>query len=174
MQPGEALGISAQIAVALAGFTGIVVVFATGAAHEWPATDRFRLKLLLIGSIVPLVLSLTGLLLLVSGLRADRVWALASALAALLLVASGVSIVRTFRHLASREFRNLGGNRAVFYTTSVAASAVTLLQFVNAIVLRIFWPFFLCIIIAMLICILQFMRLVLHHAGGATRLDGKL
>jgi hypothetical protein len=35
MEPGEALGIAAQIAVALAGFAGVVVVFRREAVHEW-------------------------------------------------------------------------------------------------------------------------------------------
>jgi small-conductance mechanosensitive channel len=172
MQPGEALGISAQIAVTLAGFTGIVVAFATGAAHEWPPADHFRLRLLLIASIVPLALSLTGLMLLTTEMRAQFVWGLASGLAALLLVGSGVAITRKFRRLPVHEFRKAGGNRVVFYTASTAATAVTLLQFVNAIVLQTFWPFFVGIVIPMLICVVQFMRLVLHHPGG--RLDRQL
>ncbi len=38
MESGEALGIAAQIAVALAGFAGVVVVFRREWAHEsfWP------------------------------------------------------------------------------------------------------------------------------------------
>ena len=34
MEPGETLGIAAQIAVALAGFAGVVVVFGRVSAHE--------------------------------------------------------------------------------------------------------------------------------------------
>jgi len=34
MEPGEALGIAAQIAVALAGFAGVVVVFRRESVHE--------------------------------------------------------------------------------------------------------------------------------------------
>jgi hypothetical protein len=40
MEPGEALGIAAQIAVALAGFAGVVVVFRRGAVHEWSDIDN--------------------------------------------------------------------------------------------------------------------------------------
>jgi hypothetical protein len=44
MQPSDALGLAAQIAVALAGFAGVVVDFRSGLVHEWKArapTDRF-------------------------------------------------------------------------------------------------------------------------------------
>jgi len=64
MEPGEALGIAAQIAVALAGFAGVVVVFRREAVHEWSEIDKLRLRLLLANSILPLALSMLGLLLL--------------------------------------------------------------------------------------------------------------
>jgi hypothetical protein len=37
MQPGEALGVAAQVAVTLAGFAGIVVVFRPESVHRWLA-----------------------------------------------------------------------------------------------------------------------------------------
>jgi hypothetical protein len=64
MEPGEALGTAAQIAVALAGFAGVVVVFRREAVHEWSGIDKLRLRLLLTNSIVPLGFSMLGLLLL--------------------------------------------------------------------------------------------------------------
>jgi hypothetical protein len=46
MEPGEALGIAAQIAaVALAGFAGVVFVFHREAVHEWSGIDKLRLRL---------------------------------------------------------------------------------------------------------------------------------
>jgi hypothetical protein len=47
MEPNEALGIAAQVAVTLAGFAGIVVVFLPESVHQWSRVDRFRLRLLL-------------------------------------------------------------------------------------------------------------------------------
>ena len=58
MEPGEALGIAAQIAVALAGFAGVVVVFRRESVHEWSLLDKLRLRLLLANSILPLGLNL--------------------------------------------------------------------------------------------------------------------
>ena len=40
MEPGEALGIAAQIGVALAGFAGVVVVFRRESVNEWSALDK--------------------------------------------------------------------------------------------------------------------------------------
>ena len=64
MEPGEALGIAAQVAVALAGFAGVVVVFRRESVHEWSAVDKLRLRLLLSNSILPLCFCMLGLLLL--------------------------------------------------------------------------------------------------------------
>jgi hypothetical protein len=47
MQPGEALSSAAEIAVALAGFAGVVVAFRSSSLHEWPPLDKHRLWLLL-------------------------------------------------------------------------------------------------------------------------------
>jgi len=54
MEPGEALTTAAQIAVALAGFAGVVVTFRSKSLHEWSQRDRFRLWLLLGNALVPL------------------------------------------------------------------------------------------------------------------------
>ena len=64
MQPSEALGVAAQVAVTLAGFAGIVVVFRPDSVHQWSALDRFRLSLLLMNSALPLGLAMFGMLML--------------------------------------------------------------------------------------------------------------
>src|SRR5947208_16243518 len=64
MEPGEALGIAAQVAVTLAGFAGVVVVFRRESVHEWSPVDKLRLRLLLGNSILPLGLCMLGMLLL--------------------------------------------------------------------------------------------------------------
>src|SRR5438309_3645885 len=64
MEPSEALSTAAQIAVALAGFAGVVVVFRRESVHDWSAIDKFRLRLLLTNSILPLALCGIGVLLL--------------------------------------------------------------------------------------------------------------
>jgi hypothetical protein len=64
MQPGEAPSSTAQIAVALAGFAGVVVAFRSSSLHEWSPLDRYRLWLLLSGALIPLFSCLLGMLLL--------------------------------------------------------------------------------------------------------------
>jgi drug/metabolite transporter (DMT)-like permease len=60
MEPGEFLSTASQIAVALAGFAGVVVVFRRESVHEWSRIDKFRLRLLLTNSVLPLALCTIG------------------------------------------------------------------------------------------------------------------
>jgi hypothetical protein len=64
MEPGEALGIAAQLALALGGFTGVVVVFRSEPLHEWRPIDKLRLRILLTNSVLPLTVCLVALFLL--------------------------------------------------------------------------------------------------------------
>jgi hypothetical protein len=64
MEPDAALAIASQIAVALAGFAGVVTAFRVQSVHEWVAIDKLRLRLLLTNSILPLAYCLFALALL--------------------------------------------------------------------------------------------------------------
>jgi hypothetical protein len=55
------LSIAAQIAVALAGFAGVVVAFRSKSLHDWSHTDKFRLLNLLGNAPVPLFNCLFGM-----------------------------------------------------------------------------------------------------------------
>src|SRR5438270_13025222 len=79
MNPSEALSTAAQVAVTLAGFAGIVVVFRPESVHRWSALDKFRLQLLLTNSALPLVDALFGLLLLSFDPLPVHIWRICSA-----------------------------------------------------------------------------------------------
>lgn len=165
MQPSDALGVGAQVAVTLAGFTGIVVVFGRRALHEWSAGDRFRLGILLILSILPFVMCLTGIFLLTTGMALPDTWRWCSAIAAVLLLGGNGIIVRTFARLERGEFVRVGGNRALFAVLVAVGLAIAALQLYNALALAQFWAFFAAVVTTMLICALQFVRLVLFLPG---------
>ena len=74
MEPGEALSTAAQIAVALAGFAGVVVAFRRESVHEWSTLDKFRLRLLLANSILPLGLCTIALVFLTIEPALTGVW----------------------------------------------------------------------------------------------------
>jgi hypothetical protein len=74
LQPDETLGVAAQVAVTLAGFAGVVVVFRPDSVHRWSRLDRFRLRLLLANSIFPLAYSLLAILLLTIKPPPESIW----------------------------------------------------------------------------------------------------
>src|SRR6266851_1969294 len=87
VQPSEALSASAQVAVTLAGFAGVVVAFRNRSVHEWSKIDKFRLQILLTNSAVPFVLSILAMVLLSTSLDLQTVWPFFAAIATLLALA---------------------------------------------------------------------------------------
>jgi len=162
MEPGEALGIAAQIAVALAGFAGVVVVFRRESVHEWSPMDKFRLRLLLMNSVLPLALCMLGLLFLtIKPLPAD-IWKWCSVFAFVVLVLFAVTSMTIFRRLHLRQLQSYGrATHFVFNLFGILGTAVMLLQLYNAAILGAFWPFFTGIVFQLTAAMFQFMRIIL-------------
>lgn len=160
LQPSDALGISAEVAVALTGFTGVVAVFGIGAVHDWNESDRFRLRLLLTSSIMPLGLSLLGLLLMTTTLTEELIWPLCSGVALAVYMATGIRNLRMFRSIGVARMNTMPGSNILFLTSSLIGGALCLFQVYNMIVLRTFWPLFALIVASMLISLVQFVRLL--------------
>ncbi len=162
MEPNEALGVAAQVAVALAGFAGVVVVFRSGSLHEWSKADKFRLRLLLSNSLTPLGLCLVGVLLLSAKISPDTIWRWCSGVAAAVLFRMAVVYVRDFRGVPRVELQTAGASAPLFYVGGMIGTLVTLLQLYNTVLLNAFWPFFLAIVTLILAAMVQFVRLVIH------------
>jgi hypothetical protein len=114
MQPSEALSTSAQIAVTLAGFAGVVVAFRNRSVHEWSKIDKFRLQILLTNSAAPFVLSIFAMVLLSTSLGAATIWRLCSLSTFIMLVATGSSYGTAMRRFSPKEFKASGARRAIF------------------------------------------------------------
>jgi len=158
MEPNEALGIAAQVAVMLAGFAGIVVVLPES-VHQWSRVDRFRLRLLLSNSIFPLAYSLFEMLLLTIKPAPDSIWQWCSAFAAVFQVPFAVATFTAPRRFTPDELKGLP--KILFYPLFAIGVATLLLQLYNIAVLNRFWPFFAGIFVHLMAAMLQFVRLVL-------------
>src|SRR5438045_6846777 len=104
MQPSEALSASAQVAVTLAGFAGVVVAFRNRSVHEWSKIDKFRLQILLTNSAVPFVLSILAMVLLSTSLDLQTVWRLCSLFTFVIVFAIANRFRVAFRQLLWEEF----------------------------------------------------------------------
>jgi hypothetical protein len=160
MEPGEALGIAAQIAVALAGFAGVVVVFRRESVHEWSPVDKFRLRLLLANSILPLALCMIALLFLTLEPALTGVWRWCSAIAFVVLLVLGATTTARFRRFGVQRLQGAPGN-FIFYFFATLGIAAMLLQLFNAVFLGAFWPFFTGIVLQLVGAMFQFARMIL-------------
>ena len=161
IDPSAALSTSAQIAVAIAGFAGVVAVFRNESVHDWGRVEKFWLRLLLVNSILPLAFSVVGLLALAVSPAPSSVWRWCSAFAALFLFPYAAMILKNLLGFAPGELRAAGGHHAASFTLYTLLGIVCVLQLYNAIALGAFWPFFAAIISLLLGAMYQFVRLVL-------------
>ena len=160
MQPSEALSASAQVAVTLAGFAGVVVAFLSGAVHEWSTVDKFRLLFLLNNSALPFLMSIFAMCLATTNLNEQTTWRLCSIASFVVSVGSGQLLRRSFRTLSRQRLRASGARRWIFIFSGLVAIAATLLQIYNVISLQTFWPFFAMISAWLSLGMIQFVLLV--------------
>ncbi len=161
MEPGEALSTAAQIAVALAGFAGVVVAFRSRSLHDWPPMDKFRLWLLLGNALLPLFACLFGMLLLTIKPTPHSIWHWCSGFWLLLILPFGFLTRRRQSELGPAEIKEMGAYRYLFYMVGSAGTAVGLLQVYNALVLGVFWSFYAASMFQLAIGTLQFARMIL-------------
>ena len=161
MEPGEALSTAAQIAVALAGFAGVVVAFRSGSLHEWSAIDKYRLWLLLGNALVPLFASLFGMLLLTIKPTPLSIWHWCSGFSLLVVLPFGFLSRRRQSELGPTVIKGMGAFRYFFYVIAIVGTAVGLLQVYNALISGVFWYFYAAIIFQLAIGTLQFARMIL-------------
>jgi hypothetical protein len=161
MEPSAALSVAAQIAIAIAGFAGVVAVFRSGSMHDWGRVEKFWLRLLLANSILPLAFSMVGLLFLTITPFAPTIWRWCSGIAALFLSPYAIMILKTLLAFAPGELRAAGGNNFTSYALFALLAALCLLQIANFVALAVFWPFFGAVVAMLLGAMYQFVRLVL-------------
>jgi small-conductance mechanosensitive channel len=160
MQPSEALSASAQVAVTLAGFAGVVVAFRSGSIHEWPKIDKFRLEILLGNSALPFILSIFGMVMVATSLSQPTIWRWCSLSAFIITVARGRALSQAYRAFSREELKASGSRKWIFNSAAWAGIAATLLQLYNVIRLQTFWPFFAMIATWLCLAMVQFILLV--------------
>lgn len=168
MEPTTALGVSAQIAVAITGFAGVVAAFRNDSVHDWGPVEKFWLRLLLNNSILPLALSMVGLFLLSVTDGSPTIWRWCSGFATLFLLPYAMLIIKTVVGFAPGQLEAAGGTRITSYALIAILAGVCLLQVFNLATLAAFWPFFGAIVALLLGAMYQFVRLVLSPRRPVT------
>ncbi len=161
MEPSAALSTTAQIAVAIAGFAGVVVVVRNESVPNWGQVEKFWLRLLLVNSILPLTFSMVGLFLLAMKPLTPATWRWCSGFAAICLFPYATMIFKTLLGFAPGQLKAAGGGKLTSYALFALLVVMSLLQLCNVALLAAFWPFFGAIVLLLLGAMYQFVRLVL-------------
>ena len=146
----------AEVAVALAGFSGVVTVFGRRHTGEWDPVDRLHLSFMLETSFAVLFLSILPFALLALDLSPRSTWATMSGVFAAFLVAVDAAAFFRWRRLPSDQ--RLGGIFLV--CTSLGDWSVFVLQLFNAFSAREFSLYFIGLIWLLFACALSFVRLL--------------
>ena len=147
----------AEIAVALAGFTGVVVVFGSRSAGSWHPGDRLRLGFLLEASLTAGGFSLWALVLYSSMANAGLAWALASGPWALYMLYSlSASRRRIQENTEQHHDIDRTANRIVF----TLFLAMIVLQVANVVLWRDFAPLLAALVLNLAGAAMQFARLI--------------
>ncbi len=139
VEPAETLILLVEAAVALAGFSGVVVVFGRRSAGEWSELERTRLINLLVSSFSVLFLSLAALLLLHARVAPAITWRIGSGAILLLIVYQSIQVVRRLRSISTDDPEVSGIWLRVFFLGGHVI--VVLVNLSNLVALEEFWPF---------------------------------
>jgi hypothetical protein len=149
MDEGSILTTAVEVAIAIAGFSGIVVVLGPRHARDWPETARLLLSALLLMAIAIVAFGFLPLLLGAAGVS-ERLWPIASALHAVYLLCITAHRIRGRMRLP-RDQRRITVQEpvagAVLATAVVGAFA---LQVANVFWLQTPWPYLAAIVLMVL------------------------
>jgi hypothetical protein len=160
MSADDVLGLLAEIAVAIAGFSSVVVVFGGRAEGRWSGADRTRLSVLIGGSLSVLFFALLPSVVRLLRGADNAAWGASSALFAVFIVAYTLWV--------GPQMRGLVGNQPGALNPNVAR--LGLLLMVVALVLQVLnltgpfhaepGPYVAGLVLLLMLSAIQFVRLV--------------
>lgn len=157
-EPAETLSLFSELSIALAGFSGIVVVLGRRQSGQLSPMERRRLGNLFAQALAALFTSLFALTLLHAGIPDVLVWRVASAAWAL---AAAIMFPRDWyrlRALSESEWALV--DRRILVPAYTAIIVTLLLQVSNSVHLHEFWPLLVALSLSLLLAFQQFVLLL--------------
>ena len=146
-----------EIAVALAGFTGVVVAFGSRSQGSWHPGDRLRLTFLLEASLTAGAFALLGLLLSSAGFEIAYSWAICSVGWSVYML---VSLLTSRSALKDNQSSHGDVDRIANRITATLFLLMIALQGSNAVLWNEFAPFLAALILNLAGAAMQFTRLI--------------
>jgi len=138
VEGSDILQTTAEVAIALTGFTGIVVALGVRGAPSLSGFALVRFKILLVASLAALAFSLLPIFWHYLGAPPSMTWVISSSIAAAFLVPIAVSDARSFR-IYSAEIPEF--ERRAAPIIGVLGIALFVSQLANALVMQSFGPY---------------------------------
>jgi len=144
MEPYDALSVCAEIAIAITGFSGVVLVFGENNGAVWSEVDKIRFRMLFTGSLTSLGLIAIAFILDAAESNPASTWLVCSI--AYFMAASTTAYFNTRAaaradindpNLQIPRFANIWRGGAIALTCAIVIQA---LQLANAILWQSFWP----------------------------------
>ncbi|NNF59311.1 MAG: hypothetical protein HKN04_13835 [Rhodothermaceae bacterium] len=157
--PYDTLSIFAQVALALAGFSGIVVALGHRSVGELTPLEARRLVNLFTFSGLVFILTLLGISLLhIEHVDTSFLWRNGSAVLVLTGIPWMILDWHKIHRLSPEERSKIRG--IIIYPSTVIAIFALLLQLVNIFILGVAWPFFVALVAQLAFTFQQFILLV--------------
>jgi hypothetical protein len=156
METAGTLEVFAEIAIAIAGFSGVVVAL-SGTAKS-TVLDRTRLHMLLQASLMTAFFSLLPLVLFSTDLEPASIWGVASSCWILYMAVNLTTLRRRVGYTGPAP-DTISRHLLTFVFGGVAL--ILVLQVLNAAVMRLAWPHLAALLWGLIIASLFFVRLIL-------------
>lgn len=163
MDPFGALALCGEIAIAIIGFSGIVLVFGRSRA-DWDDVDRVRFRMLFTATLLPIGIIAIAFILDAAAVDRVSIWRSCSAIHALMALLIAFANVRAASRIESGDndlqlprFKTIWRGGAI--TLSLVLVIVGI-QALNAVSLHAFWPVLLAIWWGIALSLVSFVSLM--------------
>jgi len=163
MNASDALATIAEIAIAVAGFSGVAAVLGRRSQGEWSPEDVFRLRALLLSSFSIVFFCFVPIVLGLAALAPSRIWALSSGAWLAWLIFTAALRISQGRRISKATGDRLD-RRYMVVLASIGVAAL-LLHGTNLLIFRVEWPYVaaaVCILIAPFSYFFRLLRTILR------------
>ena len=167
VEPFESLSLCAEIAIAITGFSGVVLVLGDRIAARASEFDRILFRSLFTGTLIPLTIIALAFILDASNFERATIWRTCSAIQALAILAAVLLNSRSARSVVSAGANSqlLAFLRRGGAIVPIGAVLMLALAVANAMSLHSFWPVLTGVWWAIAVGLLAFLGLVFTERG---------
>lgn len=162
MAPSDYLSLVVEVAIAIAGFSGIAFALGWERTRQWGAMERERLGALVSTSFIALGVSALALLLIASGVEKSLAWRVASGVSAAI-----VGVVLPRRIMTLLRVSSPGSSHATIWFFAALSASVPLLLVANVLWIHAFWPLGTAVTYHLAMGLISFVGLIVPPSADA-------